>query len=144
VRPEIVVDANVAVKLFVEEELSDRAAAVFQGLADDDPPRFYVPDLIFVECANILWKYVRRGGHAREDALRDIADLTKLPLQPVSTAALLPAALALALELGLTAYDACYASLADQLASPLITADEKLWRKLEGSGIDARWLGDLA
>ena len=143
-RPELVVDASVAIKLFVDEELADRAEALFDRLDADDPPRMVVPDLFFIECANILWKYVRRAGFPREDALRDIADLIALPFQPVSTAALLPGALALAVERGLGAYDACYATLAASLACPLITADRPMLEKLAGSGVDARWLGDVA
>lgn len=142
--PELVVDSSVGIKLFVDEELSEQAEAVFRRLEGDDPPHFYVPDLFFIECANILWKYVRRSAYAREDAIRDIGDLIALPLQPVSTSALLPAALALAVDLGLSAYDASYAALASRLSAPLITADRPLLRKLEGSGIEARWLGDMS
>jgi predicted nucleic acid-binding protein len=143
VKASLVVDASVGIKLFVEEELSDQAEAVFRRLDDDDPPHFYVPDLFFIECANILWKYVRRAAYPREEALRDIADLLALPLQPVSGSALLPAALALAIERGLTSYDASYATLASNLGSPLITADRPLLQKLAGSGIDVQWLGDV-
>lgn len=138
---DLVVDASVGIKLFLDEELSDEAEAVFRLLQADDPPRFYVPDLFFIECANILWKYVRRGDHLQENALRDIAALTDLPLQRVSTANLLPGALALALERGISAYDASYAFLAGSLDAPFVTADKTLFQKLSGSGIDARWLG---
>jgi predicted nucleic acid-binding protein len=141
--PELVVDASVGIKLFVDEELSEQAEAVFRRLDEENPPRFYVPDLFFIECANILWKYVRRGSYPSETALRDIASLIRLPLQPVSTSALLPEALSLAMERGLSAYDACYARLASSLDSPLITADRGLFQKLKGSGIEAQWLGDV-
>lgn len=139
----LVVDASVVIKLFVKEELSERTVALFELLRGDEPPRFYVPDLFFIECANILWKYVRRSGYPPEDALRDISHLVKLPLQSVSTSTLLPESLALAIEKEITAYDASYASLAHRLNSSLITADHKLVRKLEGSGIDVQWLGEI-
>ena len=140
---DLVVDANVGIKLFVEEELSDEAEAIFRRLEEDDPPRFYVPDLFFIECANIFWKYVRRGAHSREDSLRDIAALVALPLQPVSTSELLPGALALAVDRGLSAYDASYAFLASSLDAPFVTADQTLFQKLAGSGIDVHWLGHV-
>jgi predicted nucleic acid-binding protein len=140
---DLVVDANVGIKLFLEEELSDEAEAVFRQLEADDPPRFFIPDLFYIECANILWKYVRRGAHPREDALRDMAALIALPLQPVSTADLLPGALALAVDRDLSAYDAAYAFLASSLNAPFVTADRTLFQKLAGSGIDARWLGQI-
>ena len=61
-----VVDASVGIKLFVVEELSDAAHRLFRQLTGYRPARFYVPDLFFVECANTLWKYVRRFGYPPE------------------------------------------------------------------------------
>ena len=84
-----VVDASVGIKLFVEEEFSDVADRLFQALAGDPTVRFYVPHLFFVECANILWKYVRRFGYPPENARQDVADLQALALLTVSTADLL-------------------------------------------------------
>ena len=63
-----VVDASVAIKLFVDEESSEQADKLFEQLASDPPTRFYVPDLLFIECANILWKYVRNYGYPAENA----------------------------------------------------------------------------
>ena len=45
-----VVDASVAIKLFLREELSDRAAALFAQLTLSPPARFFVPDHFFIEC----------------------------------------------------------------------------------------------
>ncbi|MCA9916401.1 MAG: type II toxin-antitoxin system VapC family toxin [Anaerolineales bacterium] len=55
----------------------------------------------------------------------------------MSTADLLTSAFDLAVHYELTAYDACYAALAQQLSLPLVTADAPLIRKLTGSGIEA-------
>ena len=76
-----VVDASLGIKLFLVEPLSDQADALFGHLDDDPPSRFYVPDLFFIECANILWKYVHRFGYPSHAAQQDIADLIKLPLR---------------------------------------------------------------
>ncbi len=140
---DLVVDASVAVKLFVDEELSDKAERLFQRLVDTPPARFFVPDLLFLECANILWKYVRSFGHDAQQAREDIAALRLLPLQPVAAQDLLALAFALAIELDVTAYDAIYAALARIVELPLVTADRKLSRQLAGSGIEVWWLGDL-
>lgn len=53
-------------------------------------------------------------------------------------------ALEIALAYGITAYDAAYVALAQQLALPLITADARLARAMDGTAHDIRWLGDLA
>ena len=135
-----VVDASVGIKLFLVEELSDRADRFFSHLAGYRPARFYVPDLFFAECANILWKYVRRFGYPADNARQDVADLRGLALLTVSTSDLLEPALELALAYDITAYDACYAALARKLELPLVTADTSLARKLDSSDVHVQTL----
>lgn len=134
-----VVDASVGIKLFVEEEFSQQAHALFSHLAADPPAELYVPDLFYIECANILLKYTRRFGRSLEDSQADVADLKLLALKPTSTADLMEESIALAMEKKLTAYDACYAVLAQKLEIPLVTADETLARAEE----TAIFVGDL-
>jgi predicted nucleic acid-binding protein len=125
------------------EELSDQADRLFRKLTGYRPARFYVPDLFFVECANILWKYVRRFGYPADNARQDVADLRALALTTVSTADLLEPALELALTCDITAYDASYAALATQLDLPLITADAPLAGKLRASGVEVTRLEEV-
>jgi predicted nucleic acid-binding protein len=138
-----VVDASVAVKLFLTEDLSDVAEKLFEGLGDGTLKRFFVPHLFYTECANIFWKHVRRFGYPAAYARQDLNDLKGLDLLSVSSTALVSAALDLALDCGISAYDATYAALARSLDIPLITADEKLTGKLAASEVDVRWLGEL-
>ena len=137
-----IVDASVGIKLFLVEPLSERADALFDYLSATPPAHFYAPDLFFIECTNILWKYVRRFGYPPDSAKQDVADLTRLPLQVVPTADLAEAALALAVSHQITAYDAAYVALAQRLSLPLVTADEALVRRLTGTDLDVRWLGE--
>lgn len=137
-----VVDASVGIKLFLDEPLSERADALFDHLSDDLPARLHVPDLFFIECANILWKYVRYHSYLREDALLDVIDLGDLGLRVVPTQELIEAALPIALDFGITAYDASYVALSQKLDLPLVTADEPLARRLAGGKCDVRWLGN--
>ncbi|MBM3153520.1 MAG: type II toxin-antitoxin system VapC family toxin [Chloroflexi bacterium] len=134
-----VVDASAGIKLFLEEPLSVQAHALFAKLTEDPPAEFYVPDLFYIECANIFLKYARRYGRALDDSQTDLANMKKLALKPVSTADLMEDALSLASQKNLTAYDACYAVLAQRLNIPLITADEPLAKAVEW----AIWLGDF-
>ena len=135
-----VVDASVGIKLFLDEEGSDLALHLFRRLAANPPALFYVPDLFYVECANILWKYTRRFGYPAENARHDLADLQALHLLTVSTADLLTDTFEIAITHTMTAYDACYAALAQQVKLPLITADAALYRKLQASPIQCRLL----
>jgi predicted nucleic acid-binding protein len=137
-----VVDASVAIKLFLVEPLSDRADALLDHLTVAHPPRFYVPDLLFVECANILWKYVRLFRYPQDAAQQDIADLVSLPFQVIPTAGLVAEALAVAVTHGITAYDAVYVALSRRFSLPLVTADETLARRLAKSEFDVRFLAD--
>lgn len=137
-----VVDASVGIKLFLDEPLSERADALFDHLSDDLPARLHVPDLFYIECANILWKYVQYHGYPREDALQDVIDLSDLSLRAVPTQDLVEAALPIALDLGITAYDASYVALSQKLDLPLVTADEPLARHLASREFAVRWLGN--
>ena len=136
--PRYVVDASVGIKLFVDEDYSDKVHTLFEQLAADTPAILYVPDLFYIECTNILLKYTRRFGRSLEDSRADLLDLGRLALRVVSTAELMENALLLAAERSITAYDACYAVLASRLDLPLITADEKLVK-----AVNALWIGTL-
>ena len=141
-RFDCVIDASVGIKLFLVEPLSDRTDALFTHLTDDPPSQFYVPDLFFIECTNILWKYVQRFGYPANAARQDVVDLASLPLKIISTTALVEVALDLAVEHGSTAYDSAYIALAQQLSLPFVTADEALVRRFGNTGLDVRFLGD--
>lgn len=139
-----VVDASVGIKLFLEEDLSDAAEALFDELDRESPARLFVPDLFYVECSNILWKQVRRFGYPAARARQSIEELRELALVAFPSRELSASALDLALARGISAYDALYGALAERLGVPLVTADRPLIKKLEGGEIPVRWLGDLA
>jgi len=139
-----VVDASVGIKLCIAEAFSDKVDTLFTRAALDPPARLLVPDLFYVECANILWKHVRRSGHPADKARRDMQKLRALHLHSVATVDLADDALDLALAHGLSAYDACYVALARREGVPLVTADERLVRILTTAGAGSVvWLGDL-
>lgn len=137
---ERVVDASVVIKLFVTEDFSTETRRFFKtpGL------RLYVPDFLYVECTNILWKYVKSFKLSLQMAQQSLFKLQRLRFHPVSVPVFLESAIQLASRYDLSAYDATYASLAQGFAIPLVTADEKLIRKLKGSDVEALWIGDLS
>lgn len=134
-----VVDASVGVKLFIDEPFSDIAHALFEKLTEDPPAELFVPDLFYIECTNILLKYMRRFGRSLEDSRADLADLNLLAIKSAPTLDLMEDALVLANERNLSAYDACYAILARRLDIPLITADEPMAKVIDWE----IWLGNL-
>lgn len=123
---EWVVDASVGIQLFIDGPRSEAAHRLFAQLTVEPPARLYVPDLFYIEIANVLWKYVRWQGLPLDQALGYLQQLERLGLPTTSTASLMMDALSQAALYKITAYDACYLALAQRLSVPLITADVKL------------------
>ncbi|MBI3828695.1 MAG: type II toxin-antitoxin system VapC family toxin [Planctomycetes bacterium] len=132
-----VVDASVAIKCVVEETHSDQARRLFQRLADNPAALFWVPDLFYAECSNILWKRVRRGETTADVALKHSGFLRDLPLCDMPLRDLVPRSLEIALQTGSSVYDGRYVALAECINAPFITADEALLRKIAGLPIKA-------
>jgi predicted nucleic acid-binding protein len=119
----LVVDASIAVKWVVPEADSMRAEALLDhGLV--------VPDLLFAECANILWKKVRRGELTEEEANIAAQSLEQADLAVVATKGHMARAVAIAVELDHPAYDAIYLAVAEAFSLRLATADQRLVRKV--------------
>lgn len=135
-----VVDANVVLKLFLEQPGSDQADALFARLGTDAQARYYAPDLIYGECASALAKYVRLRGLSAAEARKSLNALLGLGLVAVPTVELVNDALDVALKYQITGYDACYVVLAGRLKIPLVTADERLSNALAGTIYDLRLL----
>lgn len=125
-----VVDASVTAKLFVEEPDSPKAWQLFWHLADPDPVFLFAPDLLYIECANILWKYTQRFGYDSKLAQQNLEALAELEIETVPTSELFLKAYQIAEGFGITAYDACYVALAQGLDCPLVTVDKQLATKI--------------
>ena len=123
-----VVDASVLIKWVVQEEGSDAAIRLIGG------PTLSAPDLLMSECANILWKKVRREELTRDEAMLAAELLLRADIELVPTRALMPAALKLAIDLGHAAYDCTYLALAMDRGDTFVTADGKFARLVERAG----------
>ncbi|NER82178.1 MAG: type II toxin-antitoxin system VapC family toxin [Leptolyngbya sp. SIO1D8] len=125
-----VVDASVAIKLFIEQEGSEQAEALFDRLGTEPDTELYVPELFYAECANVLWQYVRRASYPAAETKASLVRLQVLSLQRVAIPDLVNEAMDIAITHGISAYDACYVELSERLQLPLVTADQKLIRSL--------------
>jgi predicted nucleic acid-binding protein len=74
-----VVDASVGIKKFIVEPLTPKVDELFAHL-ENSSACLYIPDLFYVECTNILWKYIRAGLYESEEAQANLADLKLLRL----------------------------------------------------------------
>jgi predicted nucleic acid-binding protein len=122
----LVIDASVAVKWVVPEPDSGRAEILLDhGLV--------APDLIYAECANVLWKKVRRGEMTQKEAEIAAQTLEQADLSIVPGRGHLAVAVSIAVELDHPAYDAVYLAVAEASELSLVTADDRLIRKIRGS-----------
>lgn len=137
-----VLDASAGMKMFLDEEHSEDVQRLFEQAREAHENSIHVPDLFFVECANVLWKKVRRREHSESDAVEDLADLRALELPTTPTSQLVERALELACLHGISVYDACYAALAENLDLPLLTADLRLASILAAAGFQTTTLGE--
>ena len=113
-----VIDASVAAKWLAPESDSSLAEA----LLDDE---LIVPDLLFAEVGNILWKKQMRGEMDAAATQVGARWLLQVPVEVHDSAGLLTDALALALHLQHPAYDCFYLALARRADVPLVTADRR-------------------
>jgi predicted nucleic acid-binding protein len=141
---DLVVDASVGVKFFLEEEGSAAARAVFALLEDRESPILHVPDLFFVECANALRKAVLHRALDPAEALQEVEALEGLSVESSTLRHLAADAFTIAAESSVSVYDAAYVVLSDRTGAPLVTADRRLFDKLRGTRHRVRWLGEFA
>ncbi|MCL5428834.1 MAG: type II toxin-antitoxin system VapC family toxin [Chloroflexi bacterium] len=122
----LVVDASAGIQLFVEEDHSRAVTEIFARIDGETPLALHVPDLFYIECASVLLKLARRIKRPAAEVQSDLVDLARLSLSVMSTSDLMAAAFKIAVQTGLTAYDACYLALAQVLKASLVTADNEL------------------
>jgi hypothetical protein len=123
-----VVDASVAVKWFVPEELSERADELSASGA-----RLVAPRLIMTELANAFFKKVRANLMKPADAVSDLAMLPRFIPEIVDHENELQPALLAACDLGHPIYDLIYLQVASRLGLVFVTADDRFLAKLQGT-----------
>jgi len=117
-----VLDASVLVRSLIQPR---GAGAEWVAAVNQRTVEAHTATLVFTEVANALLGYVRADLLSLADALEALASLARLPLH-LHGPELAPAALGVAVELGLSAYDGTYAALAEALDAVLVTADRRL------------------
>jgi predicted nucleic acid-binding protein len=123
----LVIDASIAVKWVVEEDGTSEALALRRKA------RLIAPDLLIAECANILWKKFQRAELTGDEAQLAARLLQGAEIELSPMRSLVGAATSVAIALDLPAYDCVYLALAAERDCQLVTADERLLRKLAQS-----------
>jgi predicted nucleic acid-binding protein len=131
------VDASVAIKWVVAENGTAEALALVGN-------RLLAPSILQTECANILWKKVKRGEMFASEGRIAARLLASFGVEFLSPEPDLTRVLELALALDHPAYDCVYLALAESRRVPLITADERLVRVVRAAAQSSGELGKIS
>ncbi len=134
----LVIDASIAVKWVVEESGTADALILLQRT------KLIAPELLLAECANILWKKVRKKELSAEEGLLAARILQGAEIELWPMRSLLEEATRLAVKLDHPAYDCVYLALALERDCRFVTADEHFLRKVKrtaGARIHDRLVG---
>lgn len=131
-----VVDASAVFSWVFDDERDELAVAMARFVVANGAD---VPALFTSEAQNILAVAVRRKRATTAEAGAILAAIARLPLRVETTGTELGSARAFeaALRWGISAYDAAYLVLAQDLDATLMTRDRRLNAAAEKSGI--RW-----
>lgn len=122
----LVIDASAAGAWILPDEASPAGEQLLRDITRCEV-RVAVPPLWWYECANLVRTAVRRGRLAEADARLAVAALRRLPVTVLPWAGEgAMEVLDLALDHGLSAYDAAYVHAAQMEACELYTLDRDL------------------
>ena len=126
--PVVVLDTSVVVKWFRQEEVLAAEALAWRQAYVDGETTVVVPMLLVYEVANALQYKGDLTAKQVEEAIEGLFDLDLEWVRP--SVVLMQRVVRLARAHKLTVYDATFVALAEMLHTPLITADDKLVRRV--------------
>lgn len=139
----LVVDASVAVKWHLRDEEHTEAADLLLTRFSEGSLTLVAPDYVQYEVPSAI--VVATLGTAprisQEDGRDAITEFLSLGLTTLASTELILASYLLVHQLGVAFYDGLYLALAQRLGIQLITADRRLYQKVNYLP-DVVWLGD--
>jgi len=137
----LVVDAGVLVKLFVEEPFTTEAE-----LLVEDRFQLHGPELLLAEFGNILWKKCRFEDLDESTAMSAIESLPDYEVRIHSNENILEPAFIGATQTGQSVYDWIYLALAISLNCRFVTADRKFFLGMRNTRFTDRfvWVGNIS
>lgn len=128
----IIIDSSVAVKWYLPDEENTDAIKIKSDFTRK-LVSVNVPLLFFYEVSNILRTVSKSLRIDTEKSTKAFEDILNLNFTTYFSKELFRDALQKAFNLDITAYDAAYVALAENLQIPLFTADEKLVKKAKSN-----------
>ena len=124
-----VVDASVACRFLLVEDLSDKAELVLESFIEGNCD-LKAPKLMIYEVGNTLWKAVNQGLIELDEALEKLSHLVKLKIDSIELDEKMHRnVLAWSVKNNATYYDSAYVVSSKALGATLLTADDTLYKK---------------
>jgi predicted nucleic acid-binding protein len=137
----VCVDANIVIKLVVEEVYSHQARTLWRTWQNENY-RISAPPLLQYEITSVLRKYVSRGLRTLQESRQALQLALAFNIQYLELADIHLRAFELADRLERpAAYDTHYLALAEHLGCEFWTADERLVNAVQGVLPWVKWLG---
>jgi len=130
VENQAVLDTNVILKMFFQENDSDKADLLLSRF-EAGRLQIVIPSFLLLELTNILWLRARHRLYtlAECDFVLDRFLVLAQKMRVIDLTPLLNRVLATSIHYDHAAYDIAFVELAESLEIPFITADAKLHRK---------------
>jgi len=134
-----IIDTSVAIKWYLPEIYQSEAQRFLDPVFDR-----HAPDLLHAELGSVLLKKLRRCEIKVDECRLYLGRLSTVPLISHEALPLRQVALEVGLQIGSSFYDGLFLALAMQLGGRLVTADSKLYRKIQSSPFDpwALWVAN--
>ena len=124
-----VVDASVAARFLLVEELSDKADWLLQRF-HDDAVELKAPGLVKYEVGNALWKAIKQKVIDAHEASRKFSQFIRLKLDCIELDEQESlAALTWAMKNDATYYDSVYVKASEKTGAILLTADDAFYER---------------
>lgn len=124
-----VVDASVASRFLLVEDLSDRAELVLDDFLEGGLD-LRSPELVVYEVGNTLWKSVKEGFVSLEEAAEKFSYFLELRINSISlSSAEHKEVLEWSVKNNSTYYDSVYVKSCMKVGGTLLTADDVLYKK---------------
>ena len=139
---DLVIDGSVVLKWYLsDEEYCEKALDILEGYISGYF-HLHAPALLEFEVANGLVIAKRRGRVDDTVILKAVEGFVELDIMLHTLSSLLGKVLDYSDRYNISAYDAAYVALADELDSRLVTADRRLFNSIRKLGF-VKWIGEF-
>ena len=126
-----VIDTSALIRLFIPDGPIPEGFEKFLAGAERGNNTAIAPELLLVEAANVLARKRKMDEISEAESAQLLNDVLSMPIRYFSHGPFVPAAFDLAIEHGLTVYDAVYLALASEQGAILFSADRDMQKIAE-------------